>query len=548
MLRHYFNIAFRNLSKQKGLTFINVFGLSVGLACFTLFLLFAINEFSFDRFHAKADNIYRVYRWTIAMNGEKAEGDPYLPSPAGPAMKQDIPGIVNFVRFRDSWGESFIKVDDHVKRSGVSFADPQFFSVFSFPMIYGNAKTALQNLNNIVLTRSKAKALFGTENVVGRTIEIKTDTAFVPFIIGGVTEDIPANSSITYEILGNFGFMETTPSGKRGVNNWHRSSYATFVELPAGSKLPGDVQSLASFRKKYYPDEEKEIRKSGFTWTGKDPPVSFRLQPLREAHTDTKVYGMTIGTVDPKTIWILLAIAAGVLLIACINFTTLSIGRSAGRAKEIGVRKVIGSNKKQVILQFLSEAVLLSILSGILGFILSRLLLPFFNKLSGRDIHFSFALYPEMVWMLIALILLVGLLAGAYPALVLSRFKPVEVLKSKVRVGGSNLFTRSLVTVQFVVSIGLIVSTVIILQQLSFMQGKNPGFDKENVVMVDAEGTATKKIFPLFKQALAKEPSIASVAGAELGLGEGTGWSRSGFEFEGKHKDVYENFVDNDYI
>jgi putative ABC transport system permease protein len=237
-----------------------------------------------------------------------------------------------------------------------------------------------------------------------------------------------------------------------------------------------------------------------------------------------------------------------VLLIACINFTTLAIGRSAGRAKEVGVRKVIGSGKKQLVFQFLAEALLLSILSAAIGFLIGKLLLPYFNQLSGRDLQFSFGQYPELVWMLIGLVLLVGLLAGSYPALVLSSFRPIEVLKSKVRVGGSNLFTKSLVTVQFILSIGLIISTAIILQQLKFMRSKNPGFNKENVVMVDAEGTDTKKVFPLFKQAMAAQPSVDGVAGSELGLGEGTGWSRSGFEYNGKHKDVFEYFVDNDYI
>ena len=265
-------------------------------------------------------------------------------------------------------------------------------------------------------------------------------------------------------------------------------------------------------------------------------------------HTDTKIGGGSIDAIIPKNIWILLAIAAGVLLIACINFTTLAIGRSAGRAKEVGVRKVIGSGKMQLIIQFLAEALLLSILSAILGFLLGKLLLPYFNQLSGRELHFSFQQFPEMTWMLGGLVLLVGLLAGAYPALVLSGFKTIDVLKSKVRVGGANLFTKSLVTVQFILSIGLIISTVIILQQLRFMQNKNPGFNKENIVMVDAEGTDTKKIYPLFKQSLAAQPQIVGVAGSELGLGEGTGWSMSGWEYNGKNKNVYEYFVDNDYI
>ena len=265
-------------------------------------------------------------------------------------------------------------------------------------------------------------------------------------------------------------------------------------------------------------------------------------------HTYVKIPGGGVEAVNPKNIWIVLSIAFGVLLIACINFTTLAIGRSAGRAKEVGVRKVIGSGKRQLVWQFLAEAILLSVLSALLGLLLVKFLLPYFNQLSDRQLSFSFSQYPEMAWMLIGLVLLVGLLAGSYPALILSGFKPIEVLKSKIRLGGSNIFTRSLVTVQFILSIGLIISTVIILQQLKFMQNKNPGFNKENIVMIDAEGTDTKKVYPLFKQELISQSSIAGVTSSELGLGEGTGWSRSGFEYNGKHKDVYEYFVDADYI
>jgi putative ABC transport system permease protein len=548
MIKHYFKIAVRNLGRQKILSFINVSGLSIGLACFSLFLLYAVNEFSFDRFHKNADNIYRVYRWTIGMNGEAPEGDTYLPSPVGPAMKQDLPDIENYVRMQIGWGESFVKVDDKVTRMTVSYADPQIFSMFSFPLKYGTAQGALKELQNIVLTQEKAKQLFGTDNVIGRTIEIKIDDSFVPFTVRAVTENIPANSSIRFDLLSSFQFWETTNPGKRGINNWFRSSYQTFVQLREGSGLPNDVNRLVSFRKKYYPDEENELRKEGFKWEGKAPPVRYGLQPLKAGHTDTKIYSGAVESVNPKTIWILLSIAGGVLLIACINFTTLAIGRSARRAKEVGVRKVIGSERKHLIIQFLAEAILLSVLSLLIGLLLVQLLLPYFNKLSGRELQFSFALYPEMLWMLAGLTLLVGLLAGSYPALILSGFRPIEVLKSKIRVNGANFFTKSLVTVQFALSIGLIICTMIILQQTKYMSDKNPGFNKENIVVVDAGDTKTKEIYPLFKQALASRPDIVGVAGAELGLGEGTGWSRSGFEYNGKHKDVFEYFVDPEYI
>ena len=548
MLKHYFKIAVRNLGRQKVLSFINISGLSIGLACFSLFLLYAVNEFSFDRFHSNANNIYRVYRWTDALEGQEAEGDVYMPSPLGPAMKADLPDVAEYVRLRDGWGESFIKVDGTVRRMNMSYADPSLFTIFSFPLKYGTAQGALKELQNLVITKAKAKELFGTDNVVGRTIEVKIEETFVPFTVTAVAENIPANSSIQFDLLGNFNYMETTSSGKRGVNNWNRSSYITYVQLNAGSGLPNDVQKLGSFRHKYYPDEEKELKDAGYKWEGNAPPVRYGLQPLMAGHTDTKIFGGSVEQVNPKTIWILLSIAAGVLLIACINFTTLAIGRSARRAKEVGVRKVIGSERKHLVLQFLAEAILLSVLSLLIALLLVKLLLPYFNQLSGRELYFSLSLYPEMSWMLAGLTVLVGLLAGSYPALILSGFKPIEVLKSKIRVSGSNIFTKSLVTVQFALSIGLIICTMIILQQTKFMSGKNPGFNKENIVVVDASDTKTKDIYPLFKQALITRTDIAGVAGADLGLGEGTGWSRSGFEYNGVHKDVFEYFVDPDYI
>src|SRR5204863_423971 len=203
-----------------------------------------------------------------------------------------------------------------------------------------------------------------------------------------------------------------------------------------------------------YPGEVAEYKKDVYTWDTTKPPVKYGLQNLLSMHTDTVITGGAVENVDPKTIWILLAIAAGVLLIACINFTTLAIGRSAGRSREVGVRKVIGGARKTLIAQFLMEALLLTFLSAMIGLALAKILLPFFNQLSGRELSFSLTQFPQLLWLIIGLVLIVGLLAGSYPSLVLSNFKPVEVLKTKVRLGGSNFFTRSLVTLQFVLSAG----------------------------------------------------------------------------------------------
>ncbi|MEP7166328.1 MAG: ABC transporter permease [Ferruginibacter sp.] len=547
MIKNYFKITIRNLARQKGLSFINVFGLSVGLACFTLFLLYAVNEFSFDRFNKNAQRTYRVYLHSDAMHGEEERSSSYLPVPLGPAMKKDFPEVENFVRIKDSWEASFVRADNKISRGKVSAADPQFFAVFSFKILYGDAIDPLKDPHHVVLTKDKAIELFGEVNAVGKTVEIKMEDNFEPFMVSAIADNIPSNSTNGFEILSSFEYYLTTKGGKRGIDEWRRSGYQTYVLLRPGSRINKGSEQLKKFRSRYYPDEETELKKYGLL-TAAGSPITYRLQPLQDMHTDPSIGGGTVEAVNPKNIWILLAIAGAVLLIACINFTTLAIGRSAGRAKEVGVRKVLGSGKRQLVWQFLTESLLLSIFSAILGYLLGEFLLPYFNTLSGRELTFSFIQFPELVWMMVGLIILVGLLAGSYPALVLSGFKPLDVLKSKVKVGGSNIFTRSLVTVQFIVSIGLIISTVIILQQLKFMENKNPGFNKENIVMVDAEGTDTRKVYPLFKHALSAQPQIIAVAGSELGLGEGTGWSQSGFEYNGKHKQVYEYFVDNDYL
>ena len=213
------------MAKQKVPTFINIIGLSLGIACFTLFLFYAVNEFSFDKFNKNASHIYRVYEW---YQGRGSDGDPsysaYHPMPLGPAFKQDFPDVENYVRIRDSWGESFVRVSDNdVRRLKVSYANASLFSMFSFKFIYGNPRNALQGLQNLVLTQSKAKELFGTDNVIGRTVEIKTEDTFQAFTITAVTEDVPPNSSISYGLLCNFNFLATTKSGRQSVNNWHRS-------------------------------------------------------------------------------------------------------------------------------------------------------------------------------------------------------------------------------------------------------------------------------------------------------------------------------------
>jgi putative ABC transport system permease protein len=540
MFKNYFKTAWRNLSRQRTLAFINIFGLSVGIAFFILLLLYSVNELSFDRFHKNEKNIYCVYDYAKGLDGS-VQATAITAMPLGPTIKKDMPDVLDYVRLKQMPDEGVMRVNAEMHNVKLSFADSQFFSVFTFPLKYGNASTALHGLNSLVVTSSKAKELFGTDNVIGKTVQLKVPRDFQLFVITAVAEDMPANSSIHFDVMGSFAFLASTRFGEM-FNNWYTTSFRTFVQLRAGSSLPGDMNRLATFHHLYNEDDAPITKNT-------KSEVTYGLLPLRSIHTETSIHDITdIETIEPKTIWIILFIAGAILLIACINFTSLAVGRSAGRGKEVGVRKVIGAERSQLIYQFLSEAFLLSILSTIIGLLLALALLPYFDQLSRRNLQFSFSLYPEMSWLIGGIVVLVAILSGSYPALLLSKFKPIEVLKNKIRLGGSNVFTKSLVTLQFTLSIGLIVSTIVILRQTDYMVSKNPGFNKENVVIIDAEQTDAKKNYPLFKQALSFESNVVGIASAETGLGEGAEFQSHGFMYHATHKTIYEYLVDPDYI
>ncbi len=537
MLKHYIKIAFRNLVRQKRLALINILGLSIGLACFSLFSLYTVNEFSYDQFNTKASRIYRVYDWWSFSDRQGSE--PSSATPLGPAMKQDLAEVEDFVRI-NSAGEKLVRTGNQINRIKVSFADPQLFSIFTFPLIAGNITTALESPRNIVLTRDKAIQLFGKTDVVGQTVEIKNGTQFEPFEVGAVAENIPVNSSIRFDILGNFDYILNTEYGRASINNWNMTiGISVYVLLHENSKLMNEPSRLAEFRQKYFPGEtEKNI--NGI------PTNGFGLQPLTNVHTGVNIDKW--GASDPKNSWILMSIAIGILFIACINFITLAVSRSSSRSKEVGIRKVIGGHRYQLIYQFLSESLLLSLISAVIGLILAYTLLPFFNELSGRSLSFSFSQYPEMIGILSGVVLLVGLISGIYPALAISGFQPSEVLKRKLRFSGSNFFTKSLVSFQFVLSIGLIISMIVFLRQLSFIQSKDIGFDKENVVTINTQDIDLQKNYPVLKQILKSESNILGVTGSSIGLGNNEGQMGRRYKFGDKEETVIEYPVDAEFL
>ena len=544
MIKQFCRVALRNLGRQKALALINVLGLSVGLTCFIVFLLYAMNESSYDRFHKRSGDIYRVIEWVEGFPDREPGGDAGLSMGMGPALAQDLPDVERYVRFRTR-GKILVKVGDHVSRLPVSFADTPFFSMFSFPLLSGNPTQVLEGTHSIVLTRDMATRLFGSADVTGRLLQVQLDSGYETFQVTGVAENLPANSIFSFGLLIGYPYA-LAHADARSLTDWYQTAGdETFVLLRPGSTLPHDLGRMVAFRTRHLPGEAADWIKNK-QWNGKgNPPVTFRFQPLRSIHTNPAVDGMG-DPVDPHHIWLLIGIATTVLLIACINFTTLSIGRSAGRAKEIGVRKVIGSKRHQLVYQFLAEALVLTIVSALVALALAVLVLPYVSSLTGVALHLSFRQFPELGWMLGGLTLLTGLLAGAYPALVLSGFRPLDVLKSKVRLSGSNGFTRSLVVVQFVLSAGLLTATVVILQQVSFMRSKDLGFQKENVIDIDASGNP--QVYATFRQRILADSRVQGITAADIGMGDGFGFMGSGYSYRGKGGGSLEYPVEPGYI
>src|SRR5260221_8272856 len=295
MIKNYLKIAIRNLQKQRVITFINVFGLSTGIACFSLLLLFVLNEFSFDKFNKNAPDIYRVYAlWDQSLFNDRKNPQPPIaytdyesltPKTLGEAMKEDLPDIVNYVRLQLPWGENLVQTDHKTLRAQVGFADPSFFFVFNFPLKYGNKETALHNMNDIVLTESRAKQLFGSDNVVGKTVEIQLGTTIQPFRISAIAENIPSNSTIRFDVLGNFVFIKNFGEHNLTIgNNWHPQVWQTYVQLRSGSKLPNDVGQMERFIRTFTPNVINDAKSSG--WKGNKLPVMLKLQPMLHIHTD----------------------------------------------------------------------------------------------------------------------------------------------------------------------------------------------------------------------------------------------------------------------
>ncbi len=546
MLKNYVKIALRNLRKQKLYSLINILGLSVGLAFCVLVLLFINDELSYDQFHEHKDRIYRLYRQPLVSDGS-IDKDVYLPIPAGPAFKSDFPQVEAFVRLTP-FGTNIIRHDGQLfEQSGFAFADPSVFDVFSFPLLYGDSVSSLENPNSVVLSKEAAGKYFGTANPIGEMLSIRLNSQFYEFEVTGVLEKIPNNSTIQFDVLlPHQKLMQVFEAYSRVENRWDATRLITYVMLHEEDDVNQIRERLPEFMTAHMGDIFDEMRANG-TLKSEGPPNIYQLQPLREVHLDPSVPGGFTEPGNPVYSYILGGIALAVLLIACINFTLLSIGRSVRRAREVGLRKVIGARRVQLMFQFWGEALLLTFIAFLLGFGLSEAVLPIFNELAGKEVSLITAFENTAVaGILGALFILTGMAAGSYPALFLSSFKPIDSLKNKLMLGGSNRYSKSLIVVQFSLSVFLIITTLVMADQLTYMQNKNLGFRGEQVVVIPANGIDGERMLQLYRDELGDETNIIDISGANVSFA--TGLWRRGFQFNGELHQAAVFRVDHNYI
>lgn len=505
MLKNYLKIAWRNLLKNKTFSLINITGLASGLACFILIALYVADELSYDRFHEKANRIYRINS-DIVFGGNKLNLA-VSSDPMGETLKKDYPQVQSYVRFFAGDGYRMVKKgSQYIREDNVAHADSTLFDVFSIPLIAGEAKSTLNEPKTVILSESTAKKYYGTTDVVGKMLETDENKSTL-YKITGVYKDLPHNSHLKLDMIFsmfNFNYQ---------FGNYLSHNFHTYIVLQPGVNYKDFEKNFVQVIDKYVLPQAKqfmninsmdEFRKSGNR-------LEYGLIPLTDIHlhSDRQFELSVNGSI--QYVYIFSAVAIFVLLLACINFMNLSTARSSNRAKEVGIRKVLGTERRSLINQFLTESTLTVLIATVIAVGIVWLTLSWFNNLSGKQLSMLDLFQPQYILFLVALPLVVGLLAGGYPAFFLSSFKPIAVLKGKINAGFKRSALRNvLVVFQFATSIILIVGTIIVYRQLNFIQTKKLGFNKDQVLIVNGTGGLWNKT-EAFKEDVS---GLAGVSGA----------------------------------
>jgi len=491
MLNNYLKIALRNIFRHKGYSLITISGLAIGITCCILMLLWVRDELSYDKFHENYNDLYRV---VFEKNlGDRITQDARGPNATGPALKEEYPEIINFTRYRGNVSGWLVQYDEKAfTNDQLAVADPSFFEMFTFPFIQGDPKTALQDRYSVVITETMAQKYFGTEDPINKVIKIYgTD-----FKVTGIIENILQNSHIRFDFI--FPIVNMDDWWGDPLDSWTRDfRFFTYIQLEKGFSWLEVNGKITNTAQQHHPGSRT---------------TKTYLQPFKDIylHSHFRLDYSNLGNLAYLYIFSLSALC--ILLIACINFMNLSTARSANRAKEIGIRKVIGARKNEIISQFYGESIIISFIALLLAVILTFLFLPVFNSLSGKHLTFYFWNDFKIIISLIGLTLVTGIISGSYPSLYLSSFIPVKALKNAGHAKTSNrsLLRKILVVVQFAIAISLIVVTIIMYNQLNFIKNKDLGFQKENIICFDAVGGFGRN-YEAVKNELLQNPNFISV-------------------------------------
>ena len=522
MFRNYFKTAWRYLLRYKQYTIINILGLAVGITCCVLIMLFVRSEFSYDRFHSNAHRLYRIWQH------EKAEGQDFIntvtPIPLAPTLRSTFPEVESVCRVY--LFNTLAKLNTNSFNENVTMVDSTFFQIFDFKLLQGNKANPFPTPNSVILTTTTAKKYFGNANAIGKTIELSLGDEKTAFAVAGIAEPSPEESSIKYDMLISYSNAKLVFS-PRMLQNWFNIFNETYM-------LIGKNVNAADLEKKF-PSMMKQQLGEDY---GKEE-FNLYLQPITDIHLNTSLPAGIQPTSDPKYAYILATIGILILLIACINFITLYVGRSTSRALEVGVRKALGAERKDLIQQFWGEALLTTLMSVVLGLAIAFFLVPPFNQLIERNLSFHVDIL--FITFCVLLIVVIGLIAGIYPAIILSGFNPVEVLKGKLNLkDNAGFFRKGLIVGQFGVSIVMIICTIVIGQQMHYLQTKDLGYNKDQVIIVPTnkgrkEGFALAQ---LYKNELQKHSEVLNVSTAAYSFAE-TPWATLGFKDD---KNIYRSF------
>lgn len=543
MFRNYLKIALRNLLKNKTYSAINIFGLAIAFLCSMLLFLTVNDELTFDNFHVDKDRIYKVYNYTIGSEGERLSSA--MSYPVAPTLKAEISEIIATSRFIN-WAGGGLEYKNKQLELSTNLVDEDFLKIFTFPVTNGNALTPLKDIGNAVISEDAAKNVFNTENPIGKTIKVKVMGEWKDLVVSAVVKLPSKNSSIEFDVLAR---TEISPAYQAGKTDWNNQHHTVYAKLSTTATQHQIEKKLRGVLKKHYPIDSTFMKDQGYKADANGDYLSLRLLPISELHFHDSL-GEGNFVVSKSYIYTLLLIGFFILAIACFNFINLSIAKAFTRVKEVGVRKCLGANRKQVFTQIWSESLFVCVISLLIAIFGAIVLFPYFNQIFGARLSLDFFYRSITVLMVLAGTLIVSFVAGGYPAYVVSKLNTISVLKGSFNIKRPGVFRNALVVLQFSMAALLMICTIVAYKQFEYMRTMPLGFNKESVISIPLYNRSNgRNTLNQFRLRLASHSSVIGITGSNIniGLGKDGNTSKHGMGFGYKDKGINTNWMSVDY-